>query len=124
MMNSHLAKTAHTVARDMVTRRLGQAEPGHASSDEFPETTFDTRQQTGTAPLLTLTDTEIFEITGYRRATEQLAWFKAFGVPAKRRADGTVSVAREHYLRHGAKGATQTATAEPRPKLQSDRKAA
>jgi hypothetical protein len=54
---------------------------------------------------ITLTPEELLEITGYQRAAEQLKWFRALGVPAKRRADGTVSVAREHYLRHGSKGA-------------------
>jgi len=72
---------------------------------------------------LTLTEAEIFEITGYRRAAEQLAWFKALGVQAKRRVDGTVSVARWDYLRHGAAiVAGATATVEPRPGRQSDRK--
>ena len=51
---------------------------------------------------LTLTPEEMYDITGYTRAAEQLRWFEELGVPAKRRADGTVSVAREHYLRSGA----------------------
>ena len=52
---------------------------------------------------LTLTAEELVEITGYTRGAEQLMWFRGLGVPAKRRADGTVSVAREHYLRAGTK---------------------
>jgi len=70
---------------------------------------------------ITLTPEELVEITGYQRAAEQLKWFRALGVPAKRRADGTVSVAREHYLRHGTKAAP---TVESSPRLQSDRRAA
>jgi Domain of unknown function (DUF4224) len=68
---------------------------------------------------LTLTPEEILEITGYRRAHEQLRWFKAFGVPAKRRGDGTVSVAREHYLRAGASRASPV-TVESSPHLRLD----
>ncbi|HVC13043.1 MAG TPA: DUF4224 domain-containing protein [Burkholderiales bacterium] len=50
---------------------------------------------------LTLTAKELVEVTGYKRAAEQLRWLLALGIPAQRRADGTVSVAREHYLRIG-----------------------
>jgi hypothetical protein len=56
---------------------------------------------------LTLTPEELVEITGYTRGAEQLKWFRALGVPAKRRADGTMSVAREHYLRAGVKAAPE-----------------
>jgi hypothetical protein len=66
---------------------------------------------------LTLTPEEILEITGYRRAHEQLMWFKAFGVPAKRRADGTVSVAREHYLQAGSSRASAAPGVEFSPRL-------
>ena len=67
---------------------------------------------------LTLTPEEIREITGYRRAHEQLAWFKALGVPAKRRADGSVSVAREHYLRTGmSRGSPAALESQPRLRL-------
>jgi hypothetical protein len=54
---------------------------------------------------ITLTPEELVEITGYQRSAEQLKWFRALGVPARRRADGTVSVGREHYLRYGIKAA-------------------
>jgi hypothetical protein len=66
---------------------------------------------------LTLTPEEILEITGYRRAHEQLRWFKALGVPAKRRADGSVSVAREHYLRVGASRTSAAPGVEFSPRL-------
>jgi Domain of unknown function (DUF4224) len=64
---------------------------------------------------LTLTPEEILEITGYRRAQEQLRWFKALGVPARRRADGSVSVAREHYLRAGSSRPAPVAVESPPP---------
>ena len=66
---------------------------------------------------LTLTPEEIFEITGYRRGREQLAWFKALGVPARRRADGTVSVAREHYSADGLSRASAATTVKSSPRL-------
>jgi hypothetical protein len=66
---------------------------------------------------LTLTPEEILEITGYRRAHEQLRWFNAFGVPAKRRADGTVSVARGHYLQAGSSRASAAPGVEFLPRL-------
>lgn len=67
---------------------------------------------------ITLTPEELVQITGYQRAAEQLKWFHALGVPAKRRADGTVSVAREHYLRAGTK--QPPVTIESRPKLKCE----
>ena len=69
---------------------------------------------------LTLTEAEIFEITGYRRPTAQIDWFRRLGVPAARRADGTVRVAREHYL-----GLAPRSPAMPksRPQLKSDQRA-
>lgn len=66
---------------------------------------------------MTLTPEEIVEITGYRRAHEQLTWFKGLGVPAKRRADGSVSVAREHYLRAGSSRGSPGAGVESAPRL-------
>jgi hypothetical protein len=66
-------------------------------------------------PPLTLTAAELIEVSGYVRAADQLKWFRALGVPARRRADGTVSVGREHYLRAGLK--VQSAPVEPRPRL-------
>jgi hypothetical protein len=68
---------------------------------------------------LTLTPEEIVEITGYRRAHEQLTWFKGLGVPAKRRGDGSVSVAREHYLRAGSSRRPGAAVEFP-PRLNLD----
>jgi Domain of unknown function (DUF4224) len=70
--------------------------------------------------LLTLTEAEIFEVTGYRRPAEQMTWFRNFGIPAARRADGTVSVARDHYLGHARRPST---VPESRPQLKSDRTA-
>jgi hypothetical protein len=68
---------------------------------------------------ITLTAEELVEVTGYQRAAEQLKWFKALGVPAKRRADGTVSVAREHYLSIGKPAAAEidSTPARPRPRV-------
>jgi Domain of unknown function (DUF4224) len=68
---------------------------------------------------LTLTTGEIVEITGYRRGHEQLRWFRSLGVPARRRPDGSVSVAREHYLRAGSSKAP-TAAVEFEPRLNLD----
>lgn len=68
---------------------------------------------------LTLMPEEIVEITGYRRGHEQLRWFRALGVPARRRPDGSVSVAREHYLRAGSSRAP-TAAVEFEPRLNLD----
>jgi Domain of unknown function (DUF4224) len=72
----------------------------------------------GRAVSLTLTAEELVEITGYTRSFEQLKWFRGLGVPAKRRADGTVSVAREHYLRAGTKVAPVESRA---PRLKCER---
>ena len=71
---------------------------------------------------LTLSEEELFEITGYRRGHEQLQWLKQYGVLAKRRPDGTMSVAREHYMRHGTK--TAAPAVESRPRLQSEKRRA
>jgi hypothetical protein len=67
---------------------------------------------------LTLTHDELIEVTGYTRGAEQLKWFKALGVPARRRADGSVSVCREHYLRAGTK--VSPAALDSRPRLRSE----
>jgi Domain of unknown function (DUF4224) len=66
---------------------------------------------------LTLTPEEIVEITGYRRGHEQLRWFRSLGVPAKRRPDGSVSVAREHYFALGRGREPGAARVELLPRL-------
>lgn len=68
---------------------------------------------------ITLTAEELVEVTGYQRAAEQLKWFRALGLPAKRRADGTVSVAREHYLYAGKPAAAEidSKLVRPRPRV-------
>jgi hypothetical protein len=43
-----------------------------------------------------LSPAEIYEITHYRRAAEQLRELDALGIPAKRRHDNTVCVLRMH----------------------------
>jgi hypothetical protein len=50
------------------------------------------------ASRLTLTQEELYEITGYRKPFFQRKFFMALGVPCRRRQDGTLSVCREHYL--------------------------
>jgi hypothetical protein len=70
---------------------------------------------------LTLTPEELVEITGYTRGAEQLKWFRALGVPAKRRADGSVSVAREHYLRAGTKAPKAEIESRPRLRCEAER---
>jgi len=71
---------------------------------------------------LQLTNEERIEITGYVRQADQLRYFKALGVPAHRRPDGTVSVCRQHYL--DLRRLADNAPAPDRPKLRSDEKAA
>lgn len=70
---------------------------------------------------LTLTPAELTEVTGYRRAAEQLAYFRRLGVPAHRRPDGTVSVVRQHLLDLQRRAETSSA---PRPQLKSSREQA
>ncbi len=69
--------------------------------------------------MLTLTPEELIEVTGYKLHCKQLAYFRALGVPAHRRPDGTVSVVRQHLLdlqRYA------NATSTDRPRLRSDDK--
>lgn len=47
---------------------------------------------------ITLTDAELLEITGYKRAKEQKRHFDALGVPCMIRPDGSLSVGRAHWL--------------------------
>lgn len=68
---------------------------------------------------LCLTPDELLEVTGYRRGHEQLAYFRALGVPAHRRPDGTVSVVRQHLLDLQRRA---EAPSPPRPRLASDEK--
>jgi Domain of unknown function (DUF4224) len=66
---------------------------------------------------LTLSIEEIFEVTGYKRAADQAAFFAALGIPVHRRPDGSVSVCRQHYLDLVRR---DDATSAPRPQLRSD----
>lgn len=47
---------------------------------------------------ITLTEAELFEITGYKRAKEQKRYFDGLGVPAVPRQDGSLCVVRAHLL--------------------------
>jgi hypothetical protein len=64
---------------------------------------------------LTLTDTELFDLTHYRRPAEQLRELESLGIPAKRRRhDNTVCVLRIHLLNPGMQK-----PAAPRPQLRT-----
>lgn len=65
---------------------------------------------------LSLTDEEVFELTHYRRAHEQLRKLKEMGVPATRLRDNTVRVLRMHLV-HPA-----TMPTAPAPQRKSARK--
>lgn len=45
-----------------------------------------------------LTPDEIYDITHYKRAAEQLRTLRELGIPARRRHDNTVCVLRMHTL--------------------------
>lgn len=47
---------------------------------------------------ITLTDAELFEITGYKQARGQKRYFDSLGVPAVPRPDGSLCVVRAHLL--------------------------
>lgn len=47
---------------------------------------------------ISLTEDELFELTGYKRARFQRRYFDALGIPASPRADGTLCVVRAHLL--------------------------
>jgi hypothetical protein len=47
---------------------------------------------------ITLTDAELREITGYKRAKEQRRYFDALAVPVSVRPDGSLCVVRAHLL--------------------------
>lgn len=49
-----------------------------------------------------LTEDEIYDLTHYRRAAEQLRELAALGIPARRRRDNTICVLRMH-LQHPIK---------------------
>jgi hypothetical protein len=59
---------------------------------------------------LTLTADELYEITHYRRAKEQLRELQAMGIKARRRHDGTICVLR-------ADVAPSNEQPKPKPKL-------
>jgi hypothetical protein len=54
---------------------------------------------------LSLTEEEIFELTHYRRAHEQLRKLKEIGIPATRLHDNKVLVLRMHLLHPSAAAA-------------------
>lgn len=66
---------------------------------------------------LCLTPAELHEVTGYRRGADQLAYFRALGIPAHRRPDGSVSVVKQHLLELRRLADAQSAS---RPHLRSD----
>ena len=47
---------------------------------------------------LTMSDSEIFEVTGYKQPARQRRFFERLGIPVHTRPDGSVSVCRHHYL--------------------------
>lgn len=51
---------------------------------------------------LALSDQELFDLTHYRRAAEQLRVLKEMGVPATRLRDNTVRVLRMHLIHPAA----------------------
>lgn len=63
-----------------------------------------------------LTPDEIYDITHYKRAAEQLRELKVLGIPARRRHDNTVCVLRMHTM---APAANQPVNG---PSLKSSRK--
>lgn len=67
--------------------------------------------------MICLTPAEIIEVTGYRRGADQLAYFRALGIPAHRRPDGSVSVVKQHLLELRRLAEAQSAD---RPRLRSD----
>lgn len=60
-----------------------------------------------------LSEAELFELTRYRRAAEQLRALKELGVPARRMRDNTVRVLRMHLVAPAA----PIPTARPKLKL-------
>lgn len=48
---------------------------------------------------LLLTEVEISEVTGYRRRSLQARWCVENGIEYRRRRDGSLVIAREHFLR-------------------------
>lgn len=65
---------------------------------------------------LMLSETEIYELTHYRRPKEQLRKLKEMGVPATRLHDNTVRVLRMHLVHPAAMPSA------PPPQLRSSRK--
>lgn len=51
---------------------------------------------------LILSEDEVYELTHYRRAAEQLRQLKEMGVPATRLRDNTVRVLRMHLIQPAA----------------------
>jgi len=68
---------------------------------------------------LTLSQEEIIEVTGFKLASKQIAFFKEIGIDAKRRRDNTVFVNRFAYMAAANARAPEQAAA---PKLKSMRR--
>lgn len=64
--------------------------------------------------MLTLTESDLLEITGYKRSKDQARTFNKLGVPYVFRRDGSLSVARAHY-----ENAAKTHAELPTPKLRT-----
>lgn len=68
---------------------------------------------------LTLSNAELYNITGYKSKTRQLRELKDLGIPAKQRTDGTIRVLRMHL--EGSCPVQPVNVQRPRPKLRSSR---
>lgn len=67
-------------------------------------------------PTIVLSEKELSDITGLRRPTAQARWLKdTYGIVAARRADGTLSVPRQLYLKRA--GLDDNTKAEREPQL-------
>jgi transposase InsO family protein len=78
---------------------------------------FSMRHRRGEMMELTLSAEEIYALTGYRRASNQLRVLREMNIPARRRPDNAVTVMRMHCL--------HPATLQPqvnKPQLKSHRK--
>lgn len=68
---------------------------------------------------ITLTDAELFEITGYKLASYQKRHFDALGIPARIRPDGSLSVGRAHWIHYRPRSSND----EPLKRVRQVRKA-
>lgn len=70
---------------------------------------------------LTMTESEIYEVTGYKQPARQRRYFESLGIPVHTRPDGSVSVCRHHFLELKTRA---EAKSERVPQLKFLRKAA